>query len=900
MNLMLKIIRFILNYLILLTLAGFSSFSQTIEVTGKVTDSLQNPLEYTNLLVIPDANDVNIRFAITDGKGEYKLKLDTNQTYQLTVSYLGYVSQTISIETKESDFTKNFTLLESTSQLDEININYTPPVTVKQDTIIYLADKFVDGSERKLREVLKKLPGVEVDREGNVTANGKKVTKVLVEGKTFFTGDSKLAVNNIPADAVDQVEILDNYSEVAMLKGLQDSDQMAMNIKLKEDKKKFAFGDIEVGTGIKERYVAHPSLFYYSPRTNVNLIGDINNTGVKSFTFKDYIEFEGGFGKLIDDISGFRSLYNSDFSTFLNNQDFKESSNRFGALNIRQSMSKSTDINGYVIAFKTKTDTESNTLNEYLNNSEPFVENRNTTNSLDNDFLLGKITLDYEPSFEEDFSYNSFVKITNNDSNGLVTTTNPSQNNTIQTVNNIKDLNLKQNVSYSRKLTKDHTGTLETTYVFQNDKPYTNWLTNQEILQSILPVEEDEVYNIQQTVSTKSHSFNAIVKDYWTLNNFNHLYTSVGANLSFSDYFTEDLQQLSNSGINSFSQAGFNNDFEYNLANTFIGLEYKFMIGKVTFKPSAYYHFYSWETEQDEDRQAYNKALLLPQFTTKVELNNSEKINLKYALNARFPTIDRLANNYMVSSFNSVFRGNETLENQLYHSILLSYYKFSLFKGLNIHASISYNKKKKSFKNTTQLDGIEQYSTPILFERPENTLFFNGSISKKISKIRYKISTRLNYADFYQILNQETRKNISKGINATIGVETFFKEFPNIEIKYTKEASDYDALGEKTTFGNGNLFVGVDYYFLNNFVFKADYDHDLYQNKSAQIKNRFDNLNASLFYLKEDNPWGFEVSVSNLFDTKYKQSNSFSSFLISDTKTYIMPRIIMFKVSYKL
>ena len=886
--------------LFLLVLAGFSSYAQTIEVTGHVTDSLQKPLEYANLLAVPNADNVEVRFAITDSKGHYKLKLDSNQIYQLTVSYLGYVSQTIRLETPKSNDSKNFILKENTNQLDEITIKYTPPVTVKQDTIIYLADKFIDGNERKLREVLKKLPGVEVDRDGNVTANGKKVTKVMVEGKTFFTGDSKLAVNNIPADAVDQVEILDNYSEVAMLKGLQDSDQMAMNIKLKEDKKKFVFGDIEVGAGIKERYLVHPSLFYYSPETNVNLIGDLNNTGVKSFTFKDYIEFEGGFGKLIEDASGFRSLYSSDFSTFLNNQDFKESSNQFGALNIRQSVSKSTDISGYVIASKNKTDTESHTLNEYLNNSEPFIENRTHINSLDNGFFMGKVTLDYEPSFEEDLSYNTFVKLANNEGNGLISTMNPSQNNSIQTVNNIKTLNLKQNVSYSRKLSKDHTGTLEATYAFQNDKPDTNWLTNQEILASILPLEDDTLYNIQQTIKTKSHSFNAIAKDYWVLNNFNHLYTSIGANLSFSNYFTEDLQQLSNGDVNSFAQADFGNNFEYNLSNTFIGLEYKFMIGKATFKPAIYYHFYFWEVGQDPVMQSDNKALLLPQFTTKIELNNSEKINFKYALNARFSTVDKLASNYLLSGFNSVFRGNESLENQLYHSISLSYYKFSLFKGLNLNTSITYNRKERSFKNITQLDGIEQYSTPILFEQPENTLFFNGGFSKKINKIRYKISTRLNYADFYQILNQETRKNISKGINATVGLETFFKDFPNIDIEYTKEASEYKSIGEKTTFGNDNLYIGIDYDFLADFVFKANYNHDLYRNQSAQIKNKFDNLNASLFYQKEDNPWGFEISVSNLFDTKYKQSNSFSSFLISDTKTYIMPRIIMFKVIYKL
>jgi len=292
----------IFNFKILLLLAGFSTFShsQQTKIQGKVTDTLQNPLPYANILAIPKADDQDIKFAITEKDGSYKLGLIKNQTYELTVSYLGYKPQTLTITTTNQDLIKNFVLKENPDQLDEVNIKYTPPITVKKDTITYDVTKFVTGEERKLRDALKKLPGVEVDREGNVMVNGKKVTKVLVENKPFFTGDSKLAVNNIPADAVAKVEILDNYNEVAMLKGLQDSEDMAMNILLKEDKKKFVFGDVEVGAGIEDRYLVHPNLFYYSPKTNLNFIGDLNNQGIKSFSFNDYLEFDGGFGRLIN------------------------------------------------------------------------------------------------------------------------------------------------------------------------------------------------------------------------------------------------------------------------------------------------------------------------------------------------------------------------------------------------------------------------------------------------------------------------------------------------------------------------------------------------------------------------------------------------------------------------
>ncbi|WP_296383191.1 carboxypeptidase-like regulatory domain-containing protein [Winogradskyella sp.] len=876
------------------------SFSQSIIYSGKVTDSLKKHLPYANILAIPESDNQEVKFAITEKDGSYKLGLLKNQTYELTVSYLGYKPQTITIITIDQDITKNFVLKENPNQLDEVTIKYTPSINVKKDTITYDVTKFVTGEERKLRDALKKLPGVEVDRAGNVTVQGKKVTKVLVENKTFFTGNSKLAVNNIPADAVEKVEILDNYNEVAMLKGLQDSDDMAMNILLKEDKKKFVFGDIEVGAGIKKRFLLHPNIFYFSPKTNLNFIGDLNNHGIKSFSFNDYLEFEGGFGKLLNDAGSYFSLFNSDFARYLNNQDFIANVNQFSALNIRQSVSNSTDISGYLITSNSKTETASNTLNAYQNITEPFTEDRTVINNLNNFFTIGKVTIDYDPSYEEDFAYNAFVKVTNNDSRGFLNTISPNQTNSITTLTDVTAFNLKQNISYSRKLSKAHTATLEATYNFQNDKPITEWLTNQQILQGLIPLVDDDVYNILQTKTSKSHNFNAIVKDYWVLNNFNHLYISVGINTSFNDFLNEDVQVLNDGSINNFSSAGFGNDFGYQFVDTYLGLEYKFQIGNATFKPGVFYHGYLWRTQQFDVAETHSKNIALPQFTTKVEFNNSEKLNIKYRLNARFSSINQLANNFVLSNFNSVYRGNAQLENQLYHTATLSYHKFSLFKGLNFNVNTSFNKRVKTIKTVSELNGIESFNTPIMFDQPEHNWSVSGRISKKINKIRYNLSSRFNYSDFYQILNNETNLNVSKSISSTIGVETSFKNHPNIELNYTNDFSNYKAQSSISKFENDKLEVILEYDFLNDFIFKADYTFDNYNNKSQNTTNTFDTANASLFYQKEDSPWGFEVNATNLFDVKFKQRNSFNAFVISDSKTFILPRIVMFKVSYKL
>ena len=888
-----------------LIIIGFLSmnliFGQEIILSGKVNDSLA-PLPNANILAKPISDNVQMTFAISKADGTYSLKLQQDATYEVSVSYLGYQPQHFTFSTTNENKGKNFVLKPATNELDEVVINYKIPLIVKQDTLIYDVESFADGGERKLRDLLKNLPGVEVDREGNVKVQGKKVTRVLVENKTFFTGDSKLAVNNIPSDAVNKVEILDNYNEIPFLKGLQDSDEMAMNVKLKEDKKKFIFGDIEAGYGYgnDDHYLIHPNIFYYSPKTNVNFIGDINNIGIKSFTFRDYIDFEGGFGKLMEDTGSYTTMYNDDFSRYLINNDFKANINRFGAFNIRQSINSKTDANAYVIAANTDTETETRTLNEYVSDN-PFIEERNSTGFTGNQFILGKVTLDYEPGYDEDLSLNTSFKITDNQNTGLITTGNPFQDNEIRNLASTTGLNLKQDVAYSRRFDEKHTGTVESAFNYMKDKPRFNWLTNQQILQGIIPLQDDAFYNILQSKENERLSFNATLKDYWVLNSFNHIYISVGANLLLNKLYSEDLQLLPGGEENNFSSSGFGNDFTYNFTDVFAGLEYKFQTGKFIFKPALFYHFYNWQTRQLLEKENNFKTLLLPQFSIKADLKSSEKINFDYSLNARFPSVIQLANNFMLQNFSSVYRGNANLENTLYHSLGLTYYKFSLYNNFLVNARVRYHQRVKNIKSATELTGIEQFSTLMMLNNPENIFNSEFGISKKINTLKYNFQTSFNYNDFYQIVNNSTQKNISKQTSLTASIHTYFnKKWPDFEFGYTKEFNNYKTPGITSNFENDELFAEMEYIFFRDFVLKADYRRSDYKNQSAHIETVFDVANASLFYQKEDSPWGFEISVNNIFDVRYKQQNSFSDFLISDQRIFILPRILMFKVSYKL
>jgi hypothetical protein len=867
---------------------------------GKVMDTLQKPLEYANILAIPSSKNLDIQFSITDEKGNYKLTLAKDSLYNIEISYLGY-QKIIEPVTLFKDLQKNFILQPSNQTLEEVLIQQRLPVKVREDTITYRTDVFVTGEERKLRDVLKKLPGVEVDRGGNVTVNGKKVDKFLVEGKTFFTGDTKLGVNNIPADAVDEVEVLDNYNEIAFLKGLSDSDVMAMNIKLKEGKKRFVFGDLEVGGGIEDRYLAHPSLFYYSPKTNVNVIADFNNTGKKAFTFNDYINFEGGFTKIIEDPAGYASLTNSAFAQSLLNQDFVFNRNNFGAFNIAQELSPSTQLSAYTILNGTTVETRTESENSYLvNNQVTTVENRTTTNEVDNFFTLSKLVLKHTPTLEDDLTYEAVLKTSTGTAFERMTSLSTLENNSTTSQNEPTATELEQQLAYNKQFSNKHTTTATANFSFAEDKNDTDWQFTQPIFSDLIPLDGETPFNILQQVSSKNYLGSLGIKHYWVLNNFNHIYPVLGYSHSHQEYNTQDIQQLQNS-TNTFNVAGFNNATTFRLNDPYFGFQYKAKIGDVIIKPGLVYHYYFWDVSQFGTKEiSAEKVQLLPEALITWDIKSSEKLNFKYSLNSRFNDVSFFANRLRLQSFNSLYRGNEQLENSLAHQASLSYYKFSLLKGLFYNAGVTYTKRVQSIRNATVIEGIDQVNTSVYTDLPEENFSIQGSFSKKIKRFKFTLSGNTLLANYSRNINNTVTEYTSNYYSYAIKTETYFKEWPNIEIGLRQGFSTFSSETFKNNFTQTDPYAILEYDFLNNFILKVDYTYNNYVNRNENATNNFEIGNASLYYNKEDSPWGFEVDVDNIFDVSFKNNNSFNQFIVNDTRIFIQPRTLLFKVSYKL
>ncbi|MDX1830297.1 MAG: carboxypeptidase-like regulatory domain-containing protein [Lutibacter sp.] len=868
------------------------SFSQTIEIKGIVKDSLQNSLAYANVIAKPVDASKNLKFAITDEVGNYRIELIKNEVYTISVSYLGYKTANFKF-TATTNVIKNFNLSEAPNQLKEVNIEL--PVTVKEDTIIYNTKKFVTGDERKLKNVLKKLPGVEVDKNGGVTVQGKKVTKMLVEGKKFFGGNTKLAVENIPADAVDKVQVIDNYSEVAFLKNLTDANEMAMNIQLKEDKKQFVFGDVEAGKGNQDFYKTSSNLFYYSPKTNVNFIGNLNNMGEKSFTYKDYFNFQGGVSAVLKGNSSIYNVSGSGFSQFLETQDLVSSQNRFGALNITKNTSKKLEVSGFAIFSHTNTNSFTQSYNQYAAFNEEKDNNSNVRNILG----IAKLNIEYAPNTKEQWYFKTQLKRANNQNYNTILSTVNSVNATINTQKNATTTHLNQVVEWHKKLSNKHTFSFAADYTFDKNTPTTFWETNQPILQGLIPIVTANIYNIQQQKEVKTNSFNNLFKHYWVLNNNHHIYTTIGDNFLGEQFYTNDLQFLDNGSENNFSANNFGNDVTFNLNDLFLGVEFKYKTGIFTLKQGLFLHNYNWKVQQ-LNKFKNSKLVLLPSFLAKIEFTKSKYLRINYNLKTSFSDVSKLANRFYLQSYNSVFKGNENLENELYHSARIYFSRFSLYKGLRLFSGVSYAKKIKGVQNAVQFQSVNQYLSPVLITNPSENWNFNSDISKKIKQFKYHLSGNLSLATYLQNINNSLVTNKNKTWLYEASTKTLFDNFPTIELGFRQSFGNYTSSNITSKFVTTEPFLNIDYDFLKGFIFSMDYTNYKYVNKTYHQKNTYQIANAILSYKKEDSAWSFKIKAQNLFNVQFKQQNSFSSYIISDSKTYILPRIVLFSIGYNL
>ena len=880
------------------------SFSQSIRFDGYIQDQQKNPLEMANVMAVNNATKAMDSYGITNDKGKFQLSLKPNASYVIKISYLGMQSKEITISTKSENMTQNIVMDDAGIELEGVEIVREMPVSIKGDTIVYNADSFKSGTERKLEDVLKKLPGVEVNADGEIEVEGKKVTKLMVEGKDFFDGDTKLGVKNIPADAIDKIQVLRNYNEIGALKGLEnDQDNVAMNIKLKEGKKNFWFGDMTAGIGVGQldsRYIINPKLFYYSPKYSINLITNFNNIGELPLTAQDYFKFTGGFRNMMKKGGSNFNVSSNDIGiSLLRNNRAKEIETKFGATNFAYSPTKKWNISGFGILSTSKTDLETRSQTTILASGDQ--EKRDEATHQKNNLGLFKLSSSYKPNAKLQFDYDILTKVTKQDENSdLLRESIESNVSTLETIftNKKQDpTSINQNVSLYYTQNDKNIFAFEMQHLYQDENPFYNANLQTQPFSLLDYASGQQRNDLNQDRFVKTNKLDAKLDYYYMVTPKSNINITLGNTFSYQNFNSHIFQILDNGDRNDLNDSSNNNQVNYNFNDTFLGFHYKILKGKFTLTPGVSVHSYGMTNTQLGADYTQNFVKVLPDFFALYQIKKAETLTYNFSLSNDFTDINQLAEGYVISNYNSLFRGNRTLENATSQVHSLRYFKYNMFNFENIFANATYTKKVDAIKTKADFTGINQSSSPYNSNLADETLFGMGSYGRSFLK-NYKASVNasLNWSKFNNIQNEIPTTTESFTQSYTVKASTNYKNLPNIEFGYNMLINKYSG----STFFTDKPFARLDYYFLDSFSFVSEYEFYHYYNTSKSVNNEYDFLSASLIYQKKNSKWEYKVAATNLLNTTYLNDDNFSQFSTRVSQYTVQPRYIIFSMKYNL
>ncbi|MGF1555508.1 TonB-dependent receptor [Paucihalobacter sp.] len=897
-------------FVLLVMLVAGQSFAQ-IKMQGVVKDSIGSPLELANVIAINTETNTLDAYAITNDKGRYIMSLNKNAKYKIQVSYLGMKTSEESVTTVETDITKDFTLKDD-NFLDAIELTYEMPVTISGDTIIYNADSFKSGTERKLEDVLKKLPGVEITADGEIEVEGVRVQKLMIDGKDFFDGDTKLGAKNIPSNAVDKIQVLKNYAEVGQLSGVQNNqDNIAINIKLKEGKKNFWFGDITAGGGVStenELYLLQPKLFYYSPKYSINFIGDLNNIGELALTNRDIRNFSGGFRNPSRSSGTNINLGNNNlnFSTLQNNRA-KDLQTKLGAANFTYAPNDKLNLSGFAIFASSRIDLQENNAVLYTDESLGIpdeVTEANTQQASDQGIV--KLSAVYKPNANNQLDYDVLGRVSKEqEERGLFSSV---IGNTDQ-FEEATPYSINQNLNYYYTLNDRNIFAFEAQHLIQDEDPFYNALLEDkneyENTANAIGLDPNQInYNIGQNRRVKSNQLDAKL-DYWyILNAKSNINFTLGTILSRQDFDSDIFQFLDNGTTltpTTVINDGLNtNDTQYNFSDLYLGVHYQLKAGIFTLTPGFSVHAYGNKNIQFGEQYKDNFYRLLPDFDARIQLKKSERITFNYSMQNQFTDVTNLARGLVLNNFNSLFAGNAELENALSHNVRLNYFSFNLFNYTNVFAFLNYRKSIDQIRNLTNFESVIRTSSPFNSAFADESFSASGRFQRTFGKIRTGVNGSFNYSKFNQFIGNQRSVNESYIQNYGAEIRSNFREAPNFTVRYNFVIEQNDQGSRLTTFYTNAPSVEFDALIWKAFTFRTNYAYNNVRNASGG-SNSFEFWDASLNYRKDkDSKFEYEIKATNLLDIKSQVRINANAFSVSVNEFFIQPRFVTFRFRYNL
>lgn len=778
--------------------------AQSIQINGAVSDSMATPLEYATVLLMQSSDSSLTAFGRTNEQGQFELKNVSAGTYLFRITYVGMQTHQQLLHLDGSERVKalgSIVLYPSSALLGDLTVaGERNPLTIRHDTIEYNAGSFKTQPNAPVEDLLKKLPGVEVQQDGSVKAQGETVQNVLVDGKQFFGKDTKLATKNLPADAVDKVQVYDKKSDVATFTGIEDGQkEKTINLELKEEKKNGYFGNAYAGGGTDDRFEGKAMINRFSKKQQLSFIGMGNNTNQQGFSVDDYLNFTGQMQKMMGGGSVRLEFNTEDMPIPL---DMGGQNNGYlttwaGGLNFNDVWKEKTEVNGSYFFSNLHQRINRDVLREtLLSDGGHFLADQQTIQNSDNTSHRINTTIDQKIDslrslkFTSDFSYNN-TRIQSDGNTQTFDTNNEKQNeNTRQNESQGQNSRWNAGLLYRQKFQKKgRTLTANLTFTLNDNNTngklsadntfFVDGLAETDTIQQMNDQQNKRLdYGVALTYTEPLGKRKYLEANYAYQRNNNGLKRNV---YDVDNGERQFNTQLSNeySSIYDYHRAGMN--FRLNRK------KYNFSTGLAWQQTNLYGDLRSRDTSI---RRSFGN--LLPNLRFNYDFQSSRNLALDYEANVREPSVNELQPVIDNSDPLNIYSGNPNLKPEYSHRTDLRFATFDPATFVSFFASVDFTYTKDKIANAEQVDSMFVRTIQPVNVKNEYDGGAYASFGFQIKKISSRVSLRSGF-HYVRSLNpingveNQTKRYISTGeLNYEYNLKEWLELSLGAELKYNQ------------------------------------------------------------------------------------------------------------------
>ena len=840
---------------LLIFVISVTNLQAQYQITGIVQDTTSAPLSFASVVIL-NASDSTVKaFGLSNAKGYYQIDLDEKGDYLMQYSFLGHQVKLESLKTnwKSKKIELAPVKMKSSSfQLNEVEVAAERiPMKMKGDTLIYDAKAFKTREGDNVEKLIEKLPGIEIDENGNITAQGKQVSKVLVNGKEFFGDNPQMATKNLDAKAVKKVEVLDKKSKEAEFTGVDDgSEERTINLELEEEYSKGYFGRILAAIGTEDTYQGSYNYNQFNKESQFSVIGGGNNLNEQNFDFSDYLDFQGG------------SMNTFDGNALGFNQNDGINENFSTGVNLNHEFNDKLEFNGNYFYVRKENELIKN-VNSSNFTADTTFESRDTVRnrSLDqNHSTLLRMEWEVDSFTNLDVSFDGSISDANRRKHSITTFTSAADersNTSSLNVNDQENWRVKTEIDLRRKFRKKGRN-----WINQYDFSYTN---------------EDQMNDLKNIIFGRSLN---------QLQDFNTVYEQHKASSKYTEPLSKDwyasLSYSINIQNNEPERLFFDRFNETQVMNDSLSGAFKREItdqrGTLGIKKSKKGLTYSFgasvsDIEVGTNLRSRSFNFIYPYASLSYRMKGSKSMRFGYNTSTAIPSLNQLITIPNNVNPNQNYVGNPDLDPEYTHRLSISYHTFDPISKSSYYLSADATTTDDKIVNRTIVN--PDFTRLVT---PQNTDFYQsigGSLgaTRRIKKlnIKYRLNANLTYSNYDVFLNDVLTRvgNHNYRFRVRLGRDKSEKWDLDVGFDYTINQQEYDLNDDfDSNFDNFSYYVDGELQILENLLLESRYTIQTFTDAFFAESRTLHLVNVSLKQSLADDRWSISLVANDLLNER--------------------------------